>query len=112
MAKIDSYQGESPSEILKKFAPFIIGGLVVVLVLVGGFFGARSFLGGDEIEGGFIKDYNPVVAGPDDANVQVVYAFDLQCPACRANHPNINSIANQPDIKYQLISIIRLILSS
>jgi predicted DsbA family dithiol-disulfide isomerase len=87
---------DSFSDTLKKFAPVIATVAIVLLVLLGGFFGLRAYFGGgssEVSEATFIRDWN-FRTGNTEASVQVIYLFDFQCPACAANDENIKSLVD------------------
>ncbi len=81
-------------ETQKNKLPKIIGAIIAVAVLVGGFIFVRGALTGDNSIApttNLIRPWNPIV-GKKDASVKLVYLYDYQCPACQSNAENMTNL--------------------
>jgi protein-disulfide isomerase len=104
---VNTYE-ESFTDTLKKLAPTLITIGVIILVLVIGFFAINNFLGKpasgttSATASGLIKDTNPKT-GNANANVKLVYAYDLQCPACKAANTTLDKIKETYGDRLQIV---------
>jgi hypothetical protein len=83
---------QSTGSILSKFLPLIIGLVVVLALLIGGFMFARNQLAAGETKMDSINTYiRPTnsTTGNKNSNLKFVYLFDFSCPACEGNADNM-----------------------
>lgn len=94
---MSSSYSESTSSVIKKFLPSIIGGIVVLALLIGGFVFFKSRLEGDSkisTINTYIRPYNNTI-GKAEAPVKFVYLFDFSCPACQSNAENMSKLVSE-----------------
>lgn len=88
---------ESFVDFLKNNTKLVISTLLIISVVIIGFFGIRWYLdkntgpSGSVDGSGLIRDYNLSI-GNKDSNIKVLYAFDLQCPACKQNNDTMTAL--------------------
>jgi Thioredoxin len=86
----------------KKMLPWIIGGLILAILLIGGFLFAQSAITKNTtsdfgtLTASYIRSYN-YKYGLKDAPVKFVYMYDFSCASCQANTENLQGIID----KYQ-----------
>lgn len=95
---------ESLLDTLKKYPGLMIGTvvtlLVVVLLITSWFIFGRTET---VTQADFIRDHNPVVSGPEDAEIKMVYLYDLECPACRSFNSILEEIIADDQKDYQVV---------
>ncbi len=102
---MSSSYSESTGSVLKKFLPLIIGGILVLALIIGGFFFVRTKLAGDsklDTINTYIRPFNNTV-GKADSSVKFVYLFDFSCPACEANAENMAKLVADEKDKVQFV---------
>lgn len=90
---------KSPLDSVKEFFPLILkvtGAVVLVFVLIFGInFALNTFAPGSNVDGNkWIPSYS-MVKGDKDSKVKVVFFFDLQCSACKANEPTLLNVVSK-----------------
>jgi len=91
---INTYD-ESFLDVLKKNIGLVITTVLIISLVIIGFFGIRFYLdrnsgpSGSVDGSGLIRDFNFTI-GNKDSKLKLIYALDLQCPACRQNNDPIN----------------------
>ena len=75
----------------------IIIGLVLVFNFVS--FGYRSNY---TFESDWVRDYN-VRIGKENAEVKLIYFYDLQCPACKSNDPDLKKIVEKYSDRIEIV---------
>lgn len=96
---INTYD-ESFVDVLKKNIGLVITVVLVISLIIIGFFGIRFYLdrnsspSGSVDGSGLVRDFN-YTAGNKDSKVKVIYAFDLQCPACKQNQETMTAIKTE-----------------
>jgi protein-disulfide isomerase len=76
---------------LKTYLPVIIGGVVAVALLIGGFIGVQKLLTPTDSFKSLdvmVRPHNPT-SGKKDASVNLLYLYDYQCSACQSNADNM-----------------------
>ena len=79
---------------LVEFRNVFIGLLIALLIGVGIYFWIGNSSKGNEVykfESSWVRPYN-VKVGKPDSNVKLVYFYDLQCPACKANDVDLEKV--------------------
>jgi len=99
---------ESIMDLLKKNTSLVITTILVISLVIISFFGIRWYLdrnaspAGSVDSSGLIRDYN-VTIGNKDAEVKLLYVFDLQCPACKQNQETMTALKDQ--LKDQILFV-------
>jgi hypothetical protein len=81
----------------KNYLPIIIGTILTLAVLIGGFIFVQKSLTGDssfKASDNLVRSTNPVI-GKKDSNIKFVYLYDYMCPACQSNADNMTSLKSQ-----------------
>ena len=102
---MSSSYSESIGSVLKKFLPVIIGGLVVLAILIGGFIFVRTKLAGDtklDSINTYVRPYNNTI-GKADSSLKFVYLFDYSCPACQSNADNMAKLVADEKDRIQIV---------
>ena len=102
---MSSSYSESTGSVLKKFLPVIIGGLVVLALIIGGFIFVRTKLAGDtklDSINTYVRPYNNTI-GKADSTLKFVYLFDYSCPACQSNADNMSKLVAEEKDRIQIV---------
>ena len=102
---MSSSYSESTGSVLKKFLPVIIGGLVVLALIIGGFIFVRTKLAGDtklDSINTYVRPYNNTI-GKADSTLKFVYLFDYSCPACQSNADNMSKLVADEKDRIQIV---------
>lgn len=78
----------------------VIAGLLIGLAVI---LGLWYFFGRSQTPTGSWVPSSSVKVGNADANVKVVYFYDLQCPACASNDPELEATQNALQDRVQFI---------
>ena len=79
-------------ETIKEFKNIFIGLMIVILVCIGlYFYVSKNNNDGYKFESSWVRPYS-VKIGKTDSNIQFVYFFDFQCPACKANDSDLEKV--------------------
>jgi hypothetical protein len=95
---------DSPTQ--KNYLPIIIGTILTVAVIIGGFFLIQRVLGGGasnfQQASNYIRPHNATI-GKTNSNVKLVYLYDYMCPACQSNADNMATLKSKFSDRVQFV---------